>query len=522
MADDTTKGQVIRQRVARNTLSNYIATGIVLGAGFIITPLILGLLGPAEYGLWALVTSVTAYGTLLNFGIGTALIKYVAEFQSRNESHAARPLITTTLYMYLVFGAGVLLFSAVLAVLFPLLFNVDPRNLPKVQALVIISGFSVGLTMSMAVPVGVLQGLQRFDLVNVLGTLNFLLTPLAGLAVLALGGDVVAFVAVTIPISLGVQVLGHALVRRAAPGYAIHWRGARLSLARMILRYSWPLLVQDVAGRIKVKSDEIVIGAMLPVAFVTPYYLARRLSEIPMLFTLQFQKVLMPLASELNAADDQSRLKAVFITGTRLTLAMFCAIGVTLAALAAPALSLWVGPNYAAYAPIVVALVAAGFVELSKYPAADVLQGMARHRPLAIITVVTAIANLALSIYLIPRIGIIGAAIGTLIPAIFEAVLMVLPLALHVVGVPAKTLIRQAILPALLPVIPTIAVLIGLQQVVNLTSWLLLLGAGALGFSIYAGGYLLMGAEPNERRSYMAMLTSSLGKVAARIAPRSL
>jgi O-antigen/teichoic acid export membrane protein len=147
-----------------------------------------------------------------------------------------------------------------------------------------------------------------------------------------------------------------------------------------------------------------------------------------------------------------------------------------------------------------------------------VLQAMTRHQPLAITTVITAIANLALSIFLIPRIGIIGAAIGTLVPALLECFL-VLPLTLRVVGVPAKTLIQQAFLPAMLPVVPTVVVLVGLQQVVNLASWPLLIGASALGVAVYAGGYLLIGAEPMERQSYKLILANSIGKVASLLNP---
>ena len=503
---------MIRARVARNAISNYIATTIVLGSGFVITPLILAKLGPTQYGLWVLVASITAYGTLFNFGIGTALIKYVAEFSSRDEPALARSLITTTLYMYLGVGAGVLVFSLVLAGLFPLLFRVDPGSYDTVRSLVIVSGLALSLSTLMAVPAGVLQGLQRFDLVNTLGLLNLLLSPIAGLAVLMLGGNVVGFVAASIPISLTVQLLGHALIRRTAPDYAIRWRGARRDLVRMILRYSWAMLVLDLADRIKLKSDEVVVGALLPITLVTPYYLARRLSEIPKLLTLQFQKVLMPIASELHAADDQSRLKAVFLTGTRLTPAIFSASGITIAALARPALIVWVGPDYAIHAPIVVVLVIAGFIELSQYPAGAVLQGITRYRPLAAIAMASAAANLFISIVLIQRIGIIGAAFGTLISVVLEVFLLALPYALRVLGVPARALVTQAFLPALLPAIPTLAVLLALQQFVDLAVWPLLLGAGLLGVVVYALGYLLFGATPDERQSYKTLLASRFSR----------
>jgi len=507
---------MIRRRVARNTLSNYAATAAVLGVGFVITPLILNLLGPAQYGLWVLVSSVTAYGTLLNMGIGTALVKYVAELNIRGQAAQAQPLIATALWMFIAVGAGILGLTLALALVFPFVFHVEPRDLGSVRLLVIVSGLAVASSVTMGVPVGVLQGLQRFERVNLLSTLNLLLSSLAGLAVLGLGGGVTGFAAAGIPITLAMQALGHALIRRTAPDYAITWHGTKRDLARKILGYSWSMLLLDTTERIKLKSDEVVVGALMPMASVTPYYLARRLAEIPKMLTLQFQKVLMPLASELNASDDPARVKSVFLTGTRLTLAIFCATGVTIACLAQPALTLWVGHIYASSWPIVAVLVCAGFFELCQYPAGAVLQGMARHKPLAIIAVPFAAANVILSVLFIQRMGSIGAAFGTLIPATIETFALVLPFTVRAIGVPARSLVRDAFVPTLLPAIPAAILLIGLQQAVNLATWPLLLGAGCLGVCVYGFVYVCFGATSDERRSYQALAASMVDRMLGR------
>src|SRR5690606_3994728 len=104
MVMDSEKDAVIRGHVLRSTASNYVAKLITLVTWFFLTPFILHQLGPGGYGLWAVVGSAVAYGTLLNFGISGAVIKYVAEHRARGENQHAHHLIATALCLYSVLG----------------------------------------------------------------------------------------------------------------------------------------------------------------------------------------------------------------------------------------------------------------------------------------------------------------------------------------------------------------------------------------------------------------------------------
>ena len=45
------------------------------------TPIMLRMLGKAEYGLYGIANSVIGYLTLLNFGLGSAVNRYVIKFK---------------------------------------------------------------------------------------------------------------------------------------------------------------------------------------------------------------------------------------------------------------------------------------------------------------------------------------------------------------------------------------------------------------------------------------------------------
>ena len=86
------KDGAIRRRVMVGTASNYAGQIIAFASLFFLTPFILRHLGAATYGLWVLVSSIVAYGSVLDLGVWGAIIKYVAEYRARGEADTARAL----------------------------------------------------------------------------------------------------------------------------------------------------------------------------------------------------------------------------------------------------------------------------------------------------------------------------------------------------------------------------------------------------------------------------------------------
>ena len=510
MVMDTAKDTVIRRHVLRSTASNYGAKLITLGIWFLLTPFILHQLGPSGYGLWVVVGSAVAYGALLNFGISGAVIKYVAEHRARGESKQAQSLVATALCLYSVLGLVAVAISIAIAPVLPDLFNVPPEERATATWLVRLMGMGIGISIPCAASTAVLWGLHRFDLSNLISVIGTILSAVATVAVLLLGGGVLGMVAVSIAVMLMMQGPTIWFINRIAPELRFGWRGAKRSLVRTVMSFSWPFFVMDVADRLQTKTGEIVIGAFLPISAVTPYAIARRLSEVAHILTEQFMRVLVPLASELHAENDQVRLRSVYITSTRLTLAIFLPVGCMLIILARPILTVWVGAAYADYAHLVTILTLASLIDTSQWPAGSVLQGMGRHRPLAVISVGTGLANLALSIALVRSLGLTGVALGTLFPTTVACLSLVLPYSMHVLGVSKTQVVKEVFLPALLPVIPTVIVLYLLQYAIEPSSLLSIIAVAGIGFLVYVVGYLNLGASEMERQTCRGLMLNTI------------
>lgn len=492
MSPPTTTDSAIRRRVIIGTAANFGTRAITMVTWFLLTPFLLRQLGTAHYGLWVLVGSFVAYGSLLNFGMSGALTKFVAEYQARGDLVQGRAVVATSLWLYLGLGLTALGLSVTIAPISSLLFRVRPEDQALVQMLFLVMGVNVGVSIPGAAAGSVLMGLQRYDLLNGVALAGTLLSALATVAVLLLGGGVVGMVAVNIAVTLILQLPSILLIRRIAPELGFGLRGARRDVARQVLSFSSALFISDVAGRLQTKTDELVIGALLAVSAVTPYAIARKLSEAAQLVTESFLKVLLPLASQLHAVDDRTRLRALYLTSTRLTLAIFLPIACVLVILADRVLEIWVGAEFSPYAPLVVILTLASLVNVSQWPAVNILKGMGKARLPALTAISNGVINVGLSLILLRSYGLIGVALGTLIPMMLECLFVLTPYTLYVTGIKPGVAVRQVLAPALLPALPALVVLLVLRRLLAVESLLMLVLVAGLGGLTYALGYLAL------------------------------
>jgi O-antigen/teichoic acid export membrane protein len=357
----------------------------------------------------------------------------------------------------------------------------------------------MGLTLPGTAVTALLQGLHRYDLANVVATGATLLSALATFVVLSIGGGLLWMVGVNIPIALVAPLVGLLLARRVAPELQAGWRGARWSQVRPILSFSSSAFVIRAAGYLQSKTDEIVVGTFLPLSAVAPYSVGHRLSDLVAVVSDQFLNVVPPVASEAHARAEPEALQELYIASSRMTLAIAVPIACTLMVLAEPLLGAWVGPAFAGGWPLVTVLTAAAVVDACARPGAVVLQGMSRHRPVAIVALGAGVLNLALSVILVQRVGAVGVALGTLIASL-AACALVLPYTLRRVGVSSLRWGRDVLLAVLVPGICQLLVLRGLDSVVQPDSALLLLGVALAGGCVYVVVYLGVGARNMERQ----------------------
>jgi O-antigen/teichoic acid export membrane protein len=505
----------LAHRVFTSTIWNNLGYGATLLTWFLLTPFVVASLGTEEYGLFAVAVAVMGYGQLFELGMSNAVTRFVAELHERGDARGLRDLVVTAFAVSVGLAALVTLAGIAFAPYASDVFGVAPDMVDTTETLMVVAGITAGVAFPTATLFALLTGLQRFDLHNVLQVTATLLLAGFTIAALVAGLGVVWVIGAGIPTSLLVQIPALIAIRRVAPDLRLLAGRPRWSDVRRLISFSWAVLFMQGAGLIKGRTDEIVIAAVLPVAKVTPYALARRASEAPGLMTYQFTRVIMPLAAQMGARNEHERLRAVFVTGTRLTIAAYLAVGTATAVLAGPFLAAWVGEEFRSAGTILAVLAVAGAVSMASLTADSVMQGIFRHRPLALFAVLGAFLNLGLSIALIHPFGTVGVAVATLVAAVVEVVLLTIPYVMRTLGIRGRALLSEVLLPVIIPLIPAAAIAVGLLLVVHAAPLGVVLLAGAVIVVTYVTTYLAIGATELER----ALARRVLGVATRRLRP---
>jgi O-antigen/teichoic acid export membrane protein len=348
----------------------------------------------------------------------------------------------------------------------------------------------VGLPTSATL--AVLRGLQRFDVVNIISSTGTIVSAGVIVVILHFGGGVVAITAAQAPLELLMQIPMVVAIRKSAPGLRLGFRGANRGFIRRVASFGMAQSVIRVSVEARTRGPEVVIGALLPVARVTPYSVARRFSSLPSAVSEQFVAILMPLAAELHAGGEGKRLRVVQVTSTRVATAVFLVAACPAAVLARPFLRAWVGPVYGKDSTLVYLLLGAGLAATIAWPSLAILIAMGRNRMLAIFTVGSAVLSIGLAVPLVDMFGLTGAAAAVLVATAGESLGFAVPYAMRVTGMAAGQLLRASLLPAFVPAIPALAVLYGLRELLRPESLLMIAGVGAVGAAVYAAVYLIM------------------------------
>ena len=104
----------MKSQLRAGVVISYINLAISSLIPFIYTPIMLDMLGQAEYGLYSLAHSAVAYLSLLSFGFGSTIIRYIAKYNAEGNKEAEEKVFGFFILLYcglaiLVLAGGVIL-----------------------------------------------------------------------------------------------------------------------------------------------------------------------------------------------------------------------------------------------------------------------------------------------------------------------------------------------------------------------------------------------------------------------------
>jgi O-antigen/teichoic acid export membrane protein len=502
---------------ARNISMDYCALGLEMVVGVVMLPFNAMHLGQSAYGLWVLAASITAYFSILDLGYGVAQVKFAAQYRARRDDRGLNEIASTLFFFFTLVGLVAMAVGALMAFNLESLFNVTPEQAATGRKVLLIITAYVALGFPLSVFGGVVNGFQRHFMNGTIAMVTTLTVALVNVAVLMAGYGLVELVAATTVVRVLAYVGYRLNAYRAYPGLRIRPRLVKLSRLREVTGFSAFILLIDIANKVNYSTDTIVIGTALGTVAIAIWAVAARLVTTAQNLTSQLSGSLFPIIVDLATLGDVERLRRLFVQGTRITLAMVLPLAVGLVMLARPLVQAWVGPSFEAGVPIIYVLAVALVTRVGTSPASMLLKGAGRHRMVAGVNLIVALANLILSFVLVRRLGLMGVALGTTIPVTLGAVALIFPAACRRIEMPLSKALVAAAWPALWPALAMAALLGVTRQWFGANLFAIALESLAAG-GLYALIFVLFALRRGERQWYADKLRRLLGRRPATLA----
>lgn len=497
--------------LVRNILLNFGSRGALTLLSLVSTPVLVHRLGTQAYGVYVLAFAVGGLLTVLDLGLTPGFVQALSAAWHLQARHDMQRIVSTAFTLYLAIGlAG----SAVAAVLVPwavtVLLHVPPRLRTPAEVALWLSTASFAVNMWLAVFNSIPIALERYDLLTARTIVLSLLTTTAMILYALSGGGIEGLMAINFLASVSAVGVFYFVSRsllpfiRFRPGFH---RASFMGLAR----FSAFKVAGTVGAILTYRFDQFAIGAMLNVNAVGVYAVPANASSRVQALIAEFVFPFFPRVSKVQ--DDLDHLRALLLRGSRIVALLAAPLFVILFVFADFVLLYWIrGPQGHLIAGEASAtfrwLLAAAFIQSLASVQVVFCEGSGKPEVSNGFAVASAVFNVPLVLLLVPRFGIMGAAVALFINTATQTTVF-MAFASHWL---ARVSPRELFIGALARPIAAASLAGGVAYLSRpAVHGLLSLGAAALvALLIYLVAATLMGAVTEAELAYLYHITERL------------
>jgi O-antigen/teichoic acid export membrane protein len=414
----------IGSRLSKNIVASFIRVMINGVVALALPAYLTSRLSASVYGAWVLILQMGAIVSFLDIGIQTAVAKFVAEYEARQDDLGAGRYASTGLAMTAIAATAGSLLTLGLAWQVPRIFQSMPSSLyAGVRASVILVGFSLSINLACSTFSAVFIGLQRYAIPMSLLIANRIGVAIAVCLTVFWHGGLLAMGAAVAVIHLLTSVSQIVCWQKFASHIRVSFALAERAILANMVHYCLYLGISTL-GMLCVSGLDITIVGHFDYSQTAYYAVAVLPTNLMLLILSSVMGPMMPASSALSTQRTASEMGDLLIAATRYSLTLLLLVGLPLIVCGLPILRLWLGNAYAVRSVgFLRILIVANILRNLCLPYSTMVVGTGRQKSATVAAVCEAVVNLASSVILASIFGAMGVAWGTLIGS-FVSVLL--------------------------------------------------------------------------------------------------
>ena len=394
---------------------SYLSIFVTILVALLYTPVIIRLLGQAEYGLYSLIGSLIAYFSIMDLGLGNAIVRYTARNRAIGDKEAESRLNGMFLVLYSFIGLLTVIVGIIVYNMLDNIFasNLTVTELEKAKIMLIIITINFAFSFPLAIFGSIMQAYERFVIVKLLAMVRTVAVPLITLPILLMGYASVAMVLVAALVNISC-LLFNVYYSFKKLNISFHYGKIDIALLKEILGYSFFVFLGVIVDQIYWNTDQFILGAVAGTIPVAVYAIAMQFIRLYMQFSSSISSLFLPKTSILvanNASGEE--LTTNMIRYGRMQFIIMALIFSGFILFGQSFISFWAGSNYndAYYITLIVMIPVT--IPLIQNFGISVLYAKNKQKFRSVILIIIAILNVAISIPLARQYGGGGAALAT-------------------------------------------------------------------------------------------------------------
>lgn len=381
------------------------------------TPIMIRLLGQSEYGLYALIGSLIAYFSVLDLGLGNAIVRYTSRNRAVGDKQIEAKLNGMFLILYLIIGILTILIGAIIYFYLDDIFTngLSTSELRKAKIMVIIITINFAFSFPLAIFGSIIQAYERFVIFKLVEIVRILAVPIITLPFLYLGFGSVAMVVIVSVVNIG-SLLFNLYYCFKYIKIKFHFGKIDLTLLKEILGYSFFVFLGVIVDQIYWNTDQFILGALVGTVSVAIYAIAMQFINMYKRFSTSISGLFLPRASIMVArksSNEEITNEMIKYGRIQYTIMAYILTGFIL--FGRPFINFWAGTNYDTAYIITLIIMIPLTIPLIQNFGISILYAKNLQKFRSLVLILISILNIIITIPLVQKYSGIGAAIGTAI-----------------------------------------------------------------------------------------------------------
>ena len=314
----------------------------------IYTPYMLRMMGQSEYGLFGTANSFISYLSILSFGIGGAYIRFNARCRAAGDREGEKQLNGMFLTVFSFLSILVLIGGVGCIVLAEELVeeSFTASELYKLRIILMILVFNMMITFICNVVMMALQAYEKYIVLRIVSLISCIVTPVANVIALRMGGRAVAITAISLAISVACYLFYFFYARKTIK-MEFSFRGFRKDVLKEIFIFSGFLFLNSITDQITFSTDNIVLSALKGTGAVAVYTVGSNFKNYFQQFSSAVSSVFAPSVNMIVARNAGNQaLDEIFIRVGRVQFYVVSLVLIGYLSIGRDFVRLWAGENY--------------------------------------------------------------------------------------------------------------------------------------------------------------------------------